>query len=106
MTTRTRSPIANDSSRDCSFRGIFHLLGIIDDHLYRERADLPGVLVEFGPQVFLGLVVLARGHNNGVFNRADYNLRVNTLFPAQGIDSVVELARHINDSNSCYGTDC
>ena len=74
--------------------GIFDLFRSFDDRLHRKRADLAGFLVQFGAQVFLRLVVLAGGDNDGVFHRADHNLRINTLFPAQRVDGVVELTCH------------
>ena len=52
----------------------------------------PGV--EFGPQVFLRLVVLAGGDNDSVFHRRHDNLRINALLPAQGVDRIVKLTRH------------
>ena len=75
-----------DGSSTCS--------GVSTIGLHRKGADLAGFLVEFGAQVFLRLVVLARGDNNGVFHRADYNLRINALFPAERVDRVVELTCH------------
>src|SRR6266436_1738810 len=74
---------------------ILHLLGILDHGLDRECTDLAGVLVQFGPEVFLRLVVLAGSHHNGVFHRTDHNLRINPFFPAQRVDRVIELTCHI-----------
>jgi len=78
--------------------GIFHLLGSLDYGLHRERIDLSRVFVELGAEILLRLVVFAGGHDNGVFHRADYNLRINAFFPAQCVDRVVELACHKNQS--------
>ena len=74
--------------------GILDLLRSLDNRLHRESADLAGFLVQFGAQVFLRLVILARGDNNGIFHRADDNLRINAFFPAQRVDRVVELTCH------------
>ena len=73
---------------------IFDLLGSLDHGLHREGADLAGLLVQFGAQVFLGLVILARSHHDGVFHRADDNLRIDAFFSAEGVNRVVKLACH------------
>ena len=74
--------------------GIFHQLRRLHDALHRIGANLAGFLVQFGAQGFLGLVVLARGDNNGIFHRADHDLGINALLPAQRVDYVVEFTRH------------
>ena len=73
---------------------IFHLLGSLHHSLYRKGMNLARFLVQLRAQILLRLVVLARSHNNGVFHRANYNLRINAFFPAQRVDSVVELTCH------------
>ena len=73
---------------------IFNLLWILDDRLDRIGIDLAGILVEHRAQVFLGLVVLASRDDNGVFDRADHDLRVDSLFAADPFDDVVKLACH------------
>ena len=85
--------LARIFQRDLQVR-IFHLLRRLHHGLHRKGVDLSGFLVELGAQIFLRLVVLARGHNNGVFHRADHNLRINAFFPAECVDRVVELACH------------
>ena len=80
-------------NRDLKIR-IFNLLRSLDDALHRKSANLARIFVELRAQVFLGLVVLAGGDNNGVFHRTDYNLRIDSLFPAQRINRVIELACH------------
>src|SRR5208282_2551258 len=54
---------------------IFHLFGSFDDRLYGIGIDLAAVFIEHGAQVFLGLVVFARGDDDRVLNRTDYDLR-------------------------------
>src|SRR5579862_2883761 len=83
----------------CVFKGnlkirILNLLGCLHNHLDYIGADLARVLVQPGTEIFLRFVVLARSHDNGIFHRADYNLRINPFFPAECIDRVVELAWH------------
>src|ERR1019366_1721130 len=73
---------------------IFHLLRILDDRLHRIRVDLAALFVEYRAQVFLRLVVLARGHHNGVLDRTHHNPRINAFFPADPFDDVVELTSH------------
>src|SRR5581483_10628943 len=80
-------------NRDLQVR-VLDLLRSFDNALYSESADFAGIFVELRAQVLLRLVVLARGNNNGVFHRADYNLRINSFFPAQGVNCVVKLACH------------
>ena len=80
---------------------IFHLLRILDDRLHRIRADLAALFVEHRAQVFLRLVVFARGHHNGVLDRAYHNLRINALLPADPFDNVVKLTSHINSGLRC-----
>src|SRR4051794_25038130 len=58
--------------------------------------DLAGFFIQLGAQVFLRLVVLARGDDDRVFHRTDHNLRINPLFPAQGVNRVVKLTCHMN----------
>ena len=87
--------LARVVQRDLQQR-IFHLLRRLHHRLHRVGADLAGFFVEFGAQVFLRLVVLARSHHNGIFHRAHHNLRINALFPAQRVDRVVKLTRHKN----------
>src|SRR5215472_1222991 len=76
--------------------GIFDLLRRLYDGLHREGADLAAVFVELRAEVLLRFVVLARRHDNGVFHRADHNLRVDSLFPTYTFDDVVKLASHKN----------
>ena len=83
--------------------GIFHLLRSLHHGLHRKGVDLAGFLIELGPQIFLRLVVLARSHDNGVFHRADYNLRINAFFPAECVDRVVKLACHKNQFSVASG---
>ncbi len=73
---------------------IFHLLRSLDDRLHRIGIDLAAIFVEHRAQVFLRLVVFARGHHNGVLDRAHYNLRINAFFPADPFDDVVKLTSH------------
>ena len=74
--------------------GIFDLLRIFDDRLHRVSVDLAAVFIEDGAQVFLRLVVLARGDDDGVLYGADYNLGIDSLFAADAFDDVVELTCH------------
>ena len=73
---------------------IFDLLGVFDDRLHRVGIDLAAVFIEDGAQVFLRLVVFARGDDDGVFHGADYNLGIDSLFAADPFDDVVELTCH------------
>ena len=73
---------------------IFNLIGIFHHRLNRKRAYLAGFFVQLCPQVFLSLVVFARGDHNCVFHRTDHNLRIDPLFPAQRVDGVIKLACH------------
>ena len=79
---------------------IFDLLRPFDNRLHRVSANLAAIFIEHGAQVFLRLVVFARGHNNGVFNGADYNLRINALLPADPFDNVVKLTSHMKSNVS------
>jgi len=54
-----------------------------------KAESLPVSLSNSAPQILLRLVVLAGGHDNGVFHRAHYNLRIQSLFPGSGRRSVV-----------------
>ena len=74
--------------------GIFDLFRSFHDGLYGEGVDLAGFLVELGAEIFLRLVVFAGGDDDGVFHRTHYDLRINPFFPAQRVDSVVELTCH------------
>jgi hypothetical protein len=73
---------------------VFDQFRALDDGLHRIRVDLAGLFIENRAQIFLGLVVLARGDHDRVFYRADHDLRINALFPADRVDDVVELACH------------
>ena len=75
---------------------VFHLFRVLDHGFDRESTDLSRLLVQFGAQILLRLVVFARGDHDCVLHRADYNLRIDTLFPAQGVDCVVKLTCHDN----------
>ena len=81
---------------------ILHLLGSLDNRLHRIRIDLAAIFVEHSAQVFLRLVVFARRHHNGVFNRAHHNLRINAFFPADPFDDVVKLTSHKNSRFQCF----
>src|SRR5580704_17667641 len=85
--------LARIFQRDLQVR-IFHLLRSFNHGLDRERIDLAGILVQLGAEILLRLVVLARRHHDGVFDRADYNLGIDTFLPAQCVNRVVELASH------------
>src|SRR6185369_12241587 len=61
--------------RDLDLR-IFHLVVVLDDGLDRVHLDRPGFRVEHAAQVFLRLQIFARRYRNGVFDRADHDLRV------------------------------
>src|SRR5512143_3682225 len=62
--------------------GIFNLLGSLHDRFDRVGIDLAAVFVEHGPQVFLRLIVLAGGDDNGILDRADHNARIDALLTA------------------------
>jgi len=74
--------------------GILDLFRGFHDRLDGEGMDLAGFLVELGAEIFLRLVVFAGGDDDGVFHGTHYNLRVNTFFPTQRVDGVVELTCH------------
>jgi hypothetical protein len=80
---------------DCHLQSrIFDLLGRLYHAFYRKCANLSRVFIEMGAQVFLSLVILARGDDDRIFYRADHNLRINALFSAKSVNCVVELACH------------
>ena len=81
------------SSVICEMR-VFDLLRSLDDRAHRVGADLAALLVEFGAQVLLRLVILSGGHDDGIFHRAHHDLRIDALFPAQSVDYVVQFTRH------------
>ncbi len=66
--------------------GVFDLLGSFDDGLEDVGADFAGLVVHLAAHVFLGLVVLARGEGDGVFNGADDDLGFDALFAAEHFD--------------------
>ena len=90
---KRRIDLARVFHRDLQIR-IFHLFRSLHHGLHRKGTDFAGVFVEFRAEIFLRLVVLARRHHNGVFDRADHNLRINPFFPAQCVNRVVKLASH------------
>src|SRR5581483_8841494 len=70
--------------------GVFDLLIVLNDGLVDVGADLAGLPVELAAHGLLGLVELARGESDGVFNGADDDLRVDALLAAQQFDGLVE----------------
>jgi hypothetical protein len=90
---QVRIALARIFQRDLQQR-ILHLLRSLHHRLHREGIDLAGLFIQLRAQVFLRLVVFARSHNNGIFHRANYNLRINPLLPAQRINRVVKLTSH------------
>jgi hypothetical protein len=73
---------------------IFHLLGSFNHGFNRKSTNLARIFVELRAKIFLRLVILARGDNNGIFDRGNNNLRVNTFFSAERVDRVVKLTCH------------
>ncbi len=76
--------------------GVLDLLGRFDDGLDGIGVDFAGILVEDGAEIFLRLVILSGGDNDGILDRADDDARVNAFFAAHAFDNVVELTCHKN----------
>ena len=74
--------------------GIFDLVGVFDDRPDRVGPDLAAFLVQFGAQILLGLVVLSGGDDDGIFHRADHDLRIDAFLPAESVDYVVQFTCH------------
>src|SRR6185437_2200790 len=62
--------------------GVLDLLIALDDGLEDVGANLAGLPVELAAHGLLGLVELARGESDGVFDGADDDLRVDALLAA------------------------
>src|SRR5580692_3158157 len=73
---------------------IFNLLWGFNDRLHGIGPNLAALLIEFGAQVLLRLVVFSGGHDDGIFHRADHNLRIDAFLPAESVDYVVEFTCH------------
>ena len=65
-----------------------------DDVLDGEEIDLPGFLVEARLQVFIRLVILARGRQNGVFDGRDDHVGLDTLFLGERFDRLHQRVLH------------
>ena len=85
--------LARVVERDLAIR-IENFLRSADDLLHRIGANAAAFPVEHSPQVFLSLVILASGDNNGVLHGRDDDLRVDSLLPTQSVDNVIEFTRH------------
>ena len=59
-----------------------------------EGADLAALLVEFGAEVLLRLVILSGGYDDRILDRSDHDLRIDALFAAESVDYVVQFTRH------------
>src|SRR5581483_2485547 len=68
----------------------------LDNGAHRIGADLAAFFIELRAQVLLRLVVLARGDDNGVFDRGNHNLWIDALLAAESVDYVVQFTRHKN----------
>src|SRR5947207_9993059 len=86
--------LAGIIQRDLKVR-VFYLLRCFNNGFHREGADFAAVFVQLRAQIFLGLVILPRSDNDGVFHRANYYLRINPFLSAESIDRVVKLACHM-----------
>ena len=76
--------------------GVLDVVRVLNNRAHRVGANLAALLVELGAQVFLGLVVLSGGHNDGILDRAYDDLRINAFLPAQSVDYVVQFTCHIS----------
>ena len=75
--------------------GVLDEFGGLNDGLVDVCADLAGLLVHLAAHVLHGLVELARGKGDGVFDGADDDLRVNALLAAEDFNRLVECACHV-----------
>ena len=66
----------------------------LDHGAHGEHVDLPGVGIELGAEIFLGLVKLPRGNDHRVLNRRDDHFRFNVLFPADLLNCLVQQIGH------------
>jgi hypothetical protein len=60
--------------------------------VFTRRSDVAGLLVEVGDQILLGPELLARGHEHGVLDGVEDDLRVDALFLAQDLDGLINLS--------------
>ena len=83
---------------DPSGRGEGDLVGGVGDRFHhlldRVNLDPTHILIKRRGQILGGLVVLAGGYQNRVFDGADHNLRIDSLFLAEKIDVLVEQGAH------------
>ena len=81
----SNSPPTSDVGIDLARFGQGHLfLGIGDfvhDGAHRIHVDLAGFGIELGAQIFVGLVILPRGHHHRVLDGRDDDLPVRCAFP-------------------------
>ena len=72
---------------------VFHLLRIGNNRLIDVGGNLARFLVQLPTHVFLSLVKLARGQGNGLFDRADNDAGVDSLFCTKQFDTLVQRIR-------------
>ena len=69
----------------------------------RVDLDLSGFPIERGPQLLTRLVILAGSHQHGIFDRADNDLRLDALFPAQLVDDLQQQTGHPSPQSDFVG---
>ena len=98
---RARIQLARLLHRNLEIR-VFDLLRTLNNGFHRIGIDLAALFVENCAEIFLRLVILPRRHDDRVLDRADHNLRVDSLFPAHALDDVVKLASHKKSRFQCF----